>query len=551
MDYLLTKKNYPENLIELLSNEDDRSIRFIIEYIYRDKNIDTFLPPILQQWNGIFDYIAQNMDHEKIDNYLKIILESISIDDVSLLNQNNALTQHISSMSKFIAFVKNIYSNEDHIFNFLSILKPKFDYLECPSEEAELFNKICEQSYFAFNPDMLLQIILLNADNADNEKIKSNFKIKPYTIAQKFAPLYLKEQIANSIDNFFDKIIKLEKSIQEEEPYFIDLLNNSDLDIQNKLWLLKHNQTKIDNISDITEQTLWKSVFEHNKITANWDSIIKYSALSGYILNNILTNYINDKENCIHLYSLELPTITENSSSLFIHSILESNTLNDQIYTKIIQEIKHNYHSLDVSNLNISKVQLLINFNVLVFNNDNIASIQQYHPTLLDQFININLNQYYTKLGIDIVLEPTKYELLLISEKLDTAQKYEIIKNLGINFYQKSDKKYYINKIFNENDKTLPIEYIKAFLNQASISIEEKLRLLIAEIPHLAHTEITECLDTLKSPYRSLSTPKHHRLDYNDINDNLTLALKNKNYINRLQTYEKKGEKSTITFTTK
>ena len=162
--------------------------------------------------------------------------------------------------------------------------------------------------------------------------------------------------------------------LKEEKQQFIELLNSPELQSSYKLWLIEHNKIIVNDISDITEKTLWQSIFEQNKITTNWDSIIEYYSYHKNILDTVITNYINEPENCRNLYSLELPTIEENSSSLFIHSILESNNLNDQIYAKVIQEIKHKYNSLDICNLNKNKVELLISHNVLLFSTENISS---------------------------------------------------------------------------------------------------------------------------------------------------------------------------------
>ncbi|HDG7213126.1 TPA: hypothetical protein PGF55_003418, partial [Acinetobacter nosocomialis] len=139
-----------------------------------------------------------------------------------------------------------------HIFNFLSILSPVFDFLKCSHEDLALFNEICKKEYFSFNKPMILQIILLNNETKDHNEIQVNFDSMPYGIVQNFSPEYLKIQIDNSLDHYFEEVfIPSSQNLAENSDNFIKLLNTKTLSKAHKEWLIKNNKVKIDLITDI------------------------------------------------------------------------------------------------------------------------------------------------------------------------------------------------------------------------------------------------------------------------------------------------------------
>ncbi|MDC4494956.1 hypothetical protein OHV49_17905, partial [Acinetobacter baumannii] len=153
-----------------------------------------------------------------------------------------------------------------------------------------------------------------------------------------------------------------------------------------------------------------------------------------------------------------------------------------------------------------------------------------------------------------IILESPEYELLLQSPELTTAQKLIIVEKLGINFYQESKVQSIINQIFKDNGQYIPIEYIKSYFAKTS-STQTRVKLLVAEISNLDHSNISILLNMLDEPYTSISIPGNHTLIHNEVNEDLTDALKRIGYINRVRIHEKSflgiKSKSKITFTTK
>ncbi|WP_336169194.1 YobI family P-loop NTPase [Acinetobacter sp. 161(2023)] len=547
------------NLFKLLSNQDERSIKFIFEYIDRGKNSSLFINEIVKIWQAFFEYIHTSMTDEKVESYLLLILKNLEKESISFLNKDDILKNYLSSKINFIEYIKDTHSTEQETISFLEILEPKFDYLECKNEEdRSLFNEICQKEYFEFNEKMILQIILLNNEDKNHNEIINKFKSMPYSISMNFAPMYLKSQIENKINQYFEKILYTSThKLNEYEHYFIDLINKLNLDDSHKIWLIENNEVQIDLISYIREAKFWKPILSENKVKPSWDSLISYYKHNDSTLDEVISKYI-DKNNELlkeqKISDSESKKSTPEITNEFEIALLESDSFSETSYQAIVYARMFNYKSLDLSNLSNSKISLLISEKVLSLTSENTESLRKKSSSYIRDIIVRNSGDFL-ELIEEIILENHEYELLLQSSELTYAQKLIIVEKLGINFYQESNVQHTINQIFKYNGKYIPIEYINNYFSKI-LSTQTRVKFLIPEIPNLDHPEISRLLNMLDEPYKLITDIGNHSLSYSNENESLINALKEIGYVNRVIVREKKSllgvkSKSTITFTTK
>ncbi|MGN0936172.1 YobI family P-loop NTPase [Acinetobacter amyesii] len=546
------------NLFKLLSNQDEHTIQFIFEYIDREKNSPLFINKIVKIWQYFFEHIHTSMANEKIESYLLLILKNLEKENISLLNKDNILKKYLSSKSNFIEYIKDAYSTEQEILNFLQLIKPVFKYLDCNNQnDVSIFNKICRNEYFEFNEKMILQIICINNEVQKIDEIQNIFASKPYGVLQDFAPDYLKTQVDQSISHFFEEVyISSSENLSENSDNFIKLINNEDLDNSHKEWLIENNEVQIDLISYICKAQFWKPILAKNKVKPSWDSLISYYKYNDSTLDEVIFNYI-DKNN--ELLKEQEISDSESKKSIpevtneFEIALLESNSFSKIAYQAIVCARMFNYKSLDLSNLSDSKISLLISEKVLSLTSENTESLRKKSSSYIRDIIVRNSGDFL-ELIEEIILENHEYELLLQSSELTHEQKLIIVKKLGINFYQESNVQYTINQIFKDNGKYIPIEYINNYFEK-TLSTQTRVKFLIPEISNLAHSDISTLLNMLDEPYRSITNVGNHSLSHSDENENLINALKEIAYINRVRIHEKSflgiKSKSKITFTTK
>lgn len=548
------------NLFKLLSNQDERSIQFIFEYIDREKNLPLFINQIVKNWQSFFEHIHTSMADEKVESYFLLILKNLKKENIPLLNKDNILKNYLSSKSNFIEYIKDAYSTEQEILNFLQLIKPVFEYLDCNNQnDVSIFNEICRNEYFEFNEKMILQIICINNEVQKIDEIQNIFASKPYGVLQDFAPDYLKTQVDQSISHFFEEVyISSSENLSENSDNFIKLINNEDLDNSHKEWLIENNEVQIDLISYIRKAQFWKPVLAKNKVKPSWDSLISYYQYNDCTLDEVIFNYINEnnvllKEQEISASEskINIPDITEQ----FEVGLLESDSLSETAYKAVISSRMFNHDSLNLLDLSKSKISLLINEKVLSLTSENVENLRKISTDYVRDIFVQNLSTDCTELNDEILLEKPEYELLLQSPELTAAQKLIIVEKLGINFYQQSNVQHIINQIFKNNGKYIPIEHINSFFAK-TLSTQTRIKLLIPEVSNLDHSNISTLLNMLDEPYSSIPNLGNHSLNYSDENENLINALKQIGYVNRVIIYEKKSilgikSKSKINFTTK
>ncbi|MEB4801596.1 hypothetical protein QR556_11555, partial [Acinetobacter soli] len=302
VDFILEKNSkfndHQNNLFKLLSNQDDRSIQFIFEYIDRGENLSLFINKIVKSWQSFFEHIHTSMVAEKVESYLLLILKNLEKENISLLNKDDILKNYLSSKSNFIEYIKDAYSTEQEILNFLQLIKPVFEYLDCNNEnDISIFNKICRNEYFEFNTKMILQIICINNEVQKIDEIQNIFASKPYGVLQDFSPDYLKTQVDQSINHFFENVyISSSENLSENSDNFIKLINNENLDNSHKEWLIKNNEVKISDLSEIAEKALWKFLITNMRILPNWNSLIIYFTHKEFHIDSTIINYLNSPE---------------------------------------------------------------------------------------------------------------------------------------------------------------------------------------------------------------------------------------------------------------
>lgn len=497
------------------------------------------------------------MTDEKIESCLLLILKNLEKENISLLNKDNILKNYLSSKSSFIKYIKDVYSTEPEILNFLQLIKPIFEYLDCNNQnDVSIFNEICRNEYFEFNEKMILQIIGINNEDQKIDEIQNIFSSKPYGVLQDFAPDYLISQVDQSIDHFFEEVyIPSSENLNESSNYFLKLINNKDLDNSHKNWLIEKNDVQIDLISSIHDSQFWKPILASNKVKPSWDSLIAYYQDIKNTLDNVIINYINTNNTLLKEQKLlnteskkNIPDLTDE----FEIALLSSDSFSDIAYEAIIAVRMFNYDSLYISNLSKSKISLLIHKKVLSLTSENVENLRKKSTDFIIDLIVMNLTDECIELKDELILEQKEYELLLSSSNLTIKQKLIIIKKLDIDFYNNSSIKLTINDIYIKSSQNLPTEYIDSFF-KTNHSDERKIDILIYEMKNLVPKQISEFLMMLNSPYNLISLPGNHTLDYSYSNENLINALKSCSYIYNVRIHTKKllGTKTKITFTTK
>jgi hypothetical protein len=528
------------NLFILLSNQDERSIQFIFEYIDRGENLSLFINKIVKSWQNIFEHIYTSMTDEKVESYLLLILKNLEKENIPLLNKDDILKNYLSSKSNFIEYIKDAYSTKQEILNFLQFIKPIFEYLDCNNQnDVNILNEICRNKYFEFNEKMILQIIYINNKDKKLDEIQKIFSSKPYGTLQDFAPDYLKTQVDQSISLFFEKVyIPSSENLSENSDNFIKLINNEDLDKSHKEWLIENNEVQISDLSEITENALWEFLIINMRLLPNWNSLIIYFTYKEFHIDSTVINYLNSPEVYNNLGKIKIfDSISAKSDDglgvKFESSLLQSEKLNLNAYNSIIKAHKYSYSNLDISDLSNEKTLVLCQKKILSFTDTNLERIRNKSNDVLVEFLSQNTKHLLEKVPTELEITNDEFELILASNKFTIQFKKTIVDKLNIDLFSKSENiRLLIINIYNQLALKIPVDYIEYYFEN-SISLSKTIDLFISQIKYLDKISITKYLNSLGTPYKEITNPNRQKLNFTQQHDKLTTELELIGYIHK------------------
>lgn len=544
LDYLgnnyKTHSDKYDSIIRLLSNEKEKSIQFIDEYIRNeDRPIEIFIEKLVENWIDFWDYIylKSNYSEDRVNKYLNLIIK-FSKNETILKSQNkDSLRTEIGERSNFLSLIKNSSETDyyDKITQLLKELDVEFEKLDYPNEETEeLFEYVYKNNLYTINKDNLLQMFLLFGKESKEEDFnRSNYSTILKSECESLIS-YVGLNIAFYIENVY---LKIEENKIEEEENLIKLLNDRvKLSTNLKIKIIKKTETKICDLKKISDIEIKSQLLVNNKIIPKWYNLIDYYTSSADIINENLIQFLEFENVNTELSKVKL--LKENEK--FEGSLLLCNDITDETYRKIINSIYFRYNKLEFENLNEDKIVVLAN-KILTTTKANYDLLREHFPNNHITLIERDYNKFIEKVED---FETNVDDILMILESvnitIDNRFKYipklseqtiiedkKIAKKVGEIFISKSTK---IELKFNTVENIV--------INIAST--ENKIKLIILYFTDLSNENIISLVKGIGYYYSELFV-KQHKPAFNDniFNRELLTKLKLKGLIKDFGIYSK------------
>lgn len=561
MDYLISHKNindkyelYYNLLIKQLSNEHGSSRVFIEEYMYGRKTSkslkEQFIKSLGKQWNNMWSYLQlkSNFKIETLDMFLVDIIKYVEIDDIIAMNKNQILTKYISQLSYFLNIVdeKVYYEKVKDVIEKLNIIFIEID-IDTVKKENKILNYINETNRYEINIKMIQLILQYYSDMDTNHIYRSN-----YTSIKESGNENIIKYIDENINDYLEGVLlKLDRDDKEKEEYIIELLNNEEVNSNNKIRIIKEIKFVVSDISRINFKELYSEIIKNYKITVYWKNIINYFIGNNQKIDDIIINYLNKEYNYVLLGDEKLDTligVDEKIISDFSKKLILCESIKEDAFNKLIKSITNQYDSFEeLKNLSENRVNILIDEKIIALSLQNYIllkdNFKNKHIKLLVNNIDFYINEYEK-----YALEVDEIEKLLLA-KIGGKNKIFIIEH--INTKKIIENENLINAIIKytlEYDITLNIQVLESCL-ESNLNTETKVILLNSQINNLDKNITFKLLNIIGGKYSEItqygSSPI---LENTNTNKELIRLLNDKNYISsknetskgiRVNTYKK------------
>lgn len=530
-------------IFKQLSNEKESSVRLIDDFIQNNQeHLAEFIKMICNSWKGFWAYIEKESLYEdkKIYNYLKLIVTHAELKDIKVLNQSCFLSNYISSQKDFL----HIIDDAKRLKQVIDSIPIKFESLEASDTDRDksLLEHIYKNDYYIINEEMIE--LILKTFNTEKSINLKKLKTANYTTVMQSDCEDLQSYIGDNILDYLHSVFfGIGTNTKESEESIISLLNNENIDIDDKITIVENGETIISKLSDINDVDLWGCIIDDDKCKMNWDNIIAYYTAFGK-LDETLKKVFNSEKNYKELSKTKLNSDDETISQLCKKLVL-LNDISDECYGMLTACIPFWYPQLDFSNFSKSKVESMLNGLILKLSPDNYNMLKSkfadLHITLLSKFFDEYLEPAnFVKYACDA----QDYSKLLSLTNINNSKKYELIQSLPIAIYDgnpilANKAEDIIIGIRNIIKYDLLVALIKNSNNQIL-----QINLLLQQFDNLDEGQITNILSAIGGKYSKIAQKgPMPTIPYNKDNNDLVNRLKSIGYISLKSGKKGKGIK--------
>lgn len=515
-----------EALISQISNEKEKSVQFIDEYLQYGKYAEKFIYELTHQWHGLWKYIEtqSTFSEEKKNTYLALIIKFSDIDDIVTLSVNSTLSKYISEKSDFLSLIEK----EEHVPKIKQVtsrLAIKFNDLENNESTQKLFQYVYENNFYKINIKMINLIL-------NQIPIKSLQESHYTTILQSdktHLQVYVNKNIETYIENVF---LKLDTNCDESIETVRSLLNNEDISDSNKEKIIAKENVILPSITEVPKP-IWRTLFQENKIQATWINIM-YFHQDKEDFDADLISFLNIEANYLVLSQSKIKSYEVFDDDFIKHiskSILLSLDISDTCFEHLIKSIPYTYKSLNFEELSEYKIKIMVETDSLNLTVHNYNLLKENFPSFHIILIERNFDEFI-KAQSDFTLDEADIQAIFASNVINDYQKIILLNIFNIDAITNDIAiQVYPFLLSGVVNIVLRFEIIETILGR-DISIENKLNIFSKYINGMNEENITSLLTILGDPFTKLTEKgKHPTIPFNKHNKKLVDKLDDVNYI--------------------
>lgn len=538
-EYLLKSKEKEKlNIfIKQLSDESDRSWKFIDEFFDRIENKQEFISLLADRWTGIWEYISKKDDitYSKQLQYLILIINS----EKNLLkkcNQNNAIKNYMENHPDILRILSESVPDEKLcvVINELNLF---FKNLEFTGVSNYVLDCICDNRHYDLNERMIRNVVMHK-----NKMLSYNLRSKPYTTVIELEYKELTNYIKESFEYYLNHNIFTKKVLNDDLKDILDMLSRVITKNEYYTKIIVCEQLEIENIRQVlvdkienyknNVNDIWNALLMNNKIIPTWENIVAY--WKEFSLSQCLIEYI--KRNIKVLESANTQACTDN----FIVSFINANC-NDEVYRKLLPVMHMKSFNIPLEKLSNELLKLMIEIKYFDFTLERYAYIEQIdHDFAIDYIVN-NQNAVINLIA-QFPMTNGLLDELLANNSIEQKNKEMLCNYFAQKFMGNNIVKRILATKININKDCFKLAWNDA-------TEEEKEQLMLEYFKLLNNDDLEKCFTELGGKYEDFKKRNGRytvKLKYTEKIIKLVKYLKESGYITSYKINDQTNENSNI-----
>lgn len=527
--------NQLQAVFNKLKDESSASIEFINSFIETSENLEIFIKTLCKHWINVWAFIIENSFYTNEDNliYFKLILEYAEISSIKEIAKQSNLEQTILSKKDFLS----IMQNEDKLVQIIEELGILFIDIDFQNSPDSLLEFIYKNSYYQIDISIIVPII-----KRFGEFDQVAFDNSNYTAILKSECPYLIECIENNIQQYIDDVyLEIETNVNENENSYLKLLNNKEINLDDKILLIQKINTKITTLSDVKDTTLYPVLFSENKVAPKWNNLLLYHNIDEEVTNQMIV-FLNNLDNARELSTVRMETKV-NDKDIFgkmCRNIIVCDDINNENYDLILKSVPWWYDDISINDLPKEKVISLINRTIIKPTVNGFQLIKDYSANLVILFVETRKSKILEIVN-QIEWDSNDLNLILKSNRITNSEKRTILDNCAdATIADNKENLILINQIMlDDSNFIVNDDLIRMMILERRNPIINRIRLFNKYFSLI--TSLDDLIDSMSGNYLEISN-KSKRAILNDTQYNRRFLdiLKNRGYIASYS--DKKGD---------
>ncbi|MBR3614168.1 MAG: hypothetical protein IKL55_03210 [Clostridia bacterium] len=344
------------------------------------------LEQILEEASNIWDVISSIDKEEVKEKYIKYLLKYSSEKSFELMNQN----------PNFISELENLRELDLNTLEktYKKFIDYKIKFKNISSFDNSFMQIILDNNLYEINNINIKTILkryfideVFDESELETETINKLFDLPNDRV---------REHIKNNIDDFIENSI-LNDDVKRIGTSELISIINCNPSIENLGKILEKYPYNIFKIQDITNKKFWGILFKNKKIFPTISNILEYYKEYG------ITEEIEDSVNRSIRTILRTckaagkRVLKQEDFELFLKDILYTTNIMDKNVFELFDFYKNQkfkISSLDFNNISKSRMEYLVQENLIYFNRENYYEMEAYSEELLVEFCQNNIDRF-------------------------------------------------------------------------------------------------------------------------------------------------------------
>lgn len=546
LDFLLNDKSNGKKLSRLIRQLTDRSelsLKFIKEYIERNKNVTQFIQALCHESGHIWEDIEndETLSKDAKDKYLKLIIDACDIDDIK---KNDYEIEDMCAGG-----IRNYIEEDKHILTKMSGIETSkikdviaelgiyFYSIDFEGVDRELFDFIIEQRCYKLNQLMIYAIFQIIKPECLSELFVNNFHCIEESgcdplikYVNDSMPIYVTDMILQEDRNTEENTEDVEKIIERLIVLSREGKCKKDLCIQviekEHLAYWEHLSSCLPNCIDEEKKDVWDYILANQRVEASWENYIEYRNHFG--ATDTLVQYADKNMSVlIDSYSEDGPTDSMVKELLVADISIESFRALVKAY-----RVKDFTNSFDEFSEN--KIGIMIDEHYFDFTPERYTALKQRAGGFNIEFAIANKEVFFER------IDECDLDIIDIKKLLNVGvfSKQEI--ELLLNCISPDDVDEKLALQIRELKITIPQSYVCAAWDV--LKDEDKYQLMLNQLDAFTLDEVAHRFSILGEPYDQFAERKRHKykLFANEYNQELCQSLFDKGFLSSCDIVDEK-----------